>query len=139
MPYAVSWYIENEIVYAHYSGVTTPEELRDSLILIKEMIERSSRQLVHVISDVGDVTQPVSPMESLGIIRKVGTPSQAGWMLVLREKSVVIKLGVALGTTVFKSRNRMFDSIEEATAFLKDMDTTLSWDKVTVAPQKSTA
>lgn len=139
MPYAVSWYIENEVIYAHYSGEMTADELRDSLIMMRQMIESSSRPLVHVLSDVGDVTQPVSPMESLGIIRKLGTPSQSGWMLVLREKSVVIKFGVALGTTVFKSRNRMFDSLEEAVAFLKDVDTTLSWDKVNTALEMSNA
>ncbi|MEQ8674799.1 MAG: hypothetical protein RLP44_18245 [Aggregatilineales bacterium] len=139
MPYTIDWYIENEIIYVAYSGVTTAEELEESLYTIKEMIESSPRHLVHVISDVGDVTQSVKPLESLGIVRKVGNSPQSGWMIILREKSALIKFGVALGTTVFKSRNRTFDTLEQAVEFIKGMDTTLNWDAVNTVHDERTA
>ncbi len=138
MSYAVSWYIENEIVYVHYAGVTTADELRESLIKAKAMIEQSSRQLVHVLTDVGDVTEPLGPMESLRIIREEGSHSRAGWQIILREKSVIMKMGIAFGTSILKSRTRTFNTLEESDEFLRQMDDSLSWDKVNISLEIST-
>ncbi len=130
MPYTISWYIKNEIIYAHYSGAPTLAEMRQSLIDCNNLIDSSPRQQVHIFSDVGDVTQPVRPLDSLAIVREVGTRSRHGWTIILREKSFLIRMGVAFGTTVFKTRNRTYASIEEAIKFMKQVDPTLSWDKV---------
>lgn len=135
MAYAVNWYIENEIVYVHYAGATTADELRESLIKTKAMIEQSPRQLVHVLTDVGDVTEPLGPMDSLRIIREEGSHARAGWQIILREKSVLMKMGIAFGTSILKSRTRTFDTLDEADAFLRQMDDSLSWDKVNTALQ----
>ncbi|MEQ8674800.1 MAG: hypothetical protein RLP44_18240 [Aggregatilineales bacterium] len=131
MPYEISWYIENEIIYARYSGVQTVEEVRQSLIECNNFIARSPRHLVHVISDVGDITKPLRPVESLKLIREVGTHARLGWTIILYEKSILIKMGVAFGTAVFKSRNRTYKRIEDAIKFMKKADAELSWDKVT--------
>ncbi len=130
MPYSVNWLIENEIIYARYSGATTAQEMRDCLMKTRAMIEGSSRPLVHMISDVGDVTETVPLKESLPIIREIGSPAQAGWSITLREKSIFIKMGAAMGASIFKMRYRTFDTIEEALAHLKLVDQTLSWDKI---------
>ena len=130
MPYSVNWYIENEIIYMHYSGKTTAEELRESLLTMLKMIKESSRQLVHVLTDVGDVTQPISPKDSLDVIREVGTDQKMGWNIVLREQSVIMKIGIAFGSSIFKTRTRAFDTLEEAEIFLAEKDTTINWDQV---------
>lgn len=129
MPFTINWYIENEVAYIHYSGVTSPAELKESLLTVKGMVDNSTRHLVHVISDVGDVTDAVAPIDSLKIIREVGTSERSGWNIILREKSALIKLGIAISTTALKSRNRAFATLEAAEAFLKEMDPGLSWDK----------
>ncbi len=130
MPYSADWYIEGELIYLYYWGESTPEELRESLLKIMEMTKQSSRQLVHVFTDVGDVTKPVPPKDSLDIIRDVGTDDQVGWNIVLREKSIMMKIGIAFGTSIFKTRTRTFDTIEEAEAFLAEKDPTINWDNV---------
>jgi len=130
MPYSIDWYIENEVVYIHYSGETAPDELRDSLLTIIKMIDGSSHTLVHVIADVGDVTKPISPKEALDVVREVGSHPRTGWNIILRERSLLVKIGVAFGTSIFKSRNRTFDTIEEVNAFLAEKDTKLNWDNV---------
>jgi hypothetical protein len=130
VPYDIGWYIENEIIYIRYSGVTTPDELRESLVMVQDMIEGSHRSLVHVIGDVGEVTQAVPTKDTLGIVRQVGSHDRSGWNIILREQSVLVKMSAALGMSIFKTRNRMFDTLEEAEAFLKEMDTTLNWDRV---------
>ena len=130
MSYSVDWYIENEIIYLYYWGESTADELRDSLLTVIDMIKKSPRQLIHVLTDVGDVNQPVSPKQSLEVIREVGSDDQMGWNIVLREKSVMIKIGIAFGTSIFKTRNRAFDTLAEAEAFLAEKDPTINWDKV---------
>ena len=129
MPYSIDWYIEEEIIYTRYFGVVTADELRQSLLDGRSLIENSPRPHVHTLTDVGDVTQPVSPTESLRVIREVGSHERSGWNIILREQSILIKMGVAFGTSVLKSRNKAFDTLEEADAFLKEYDPTLNWER----------
>ena len=130
MSYSIEWYIENEIIYVHYSGTTTVDDMRNAMTTTKSMIDESPRQLVHVISDVGDVIETLAPKDALKVAREVGTHPRAGWSIVLREQSVVMKIGIMFGSTVLQMRNRAFDTMEETVAFLKTMDTTLNWDHV---------
>lgn len=130
MPYSINWYIENEIIYSNYSGIVTPDELRACLTAVKEMVESSPRPLVHIISDLGDIEQGVPLKESIHIVRDVGGHSRSGWMLSIREKSVLMKMGSAMGSSLFKLRYRAFSTLEEAEVHLKSMDQALSWDKV---------
>lgn len=130
MPYSVSWYIENEIIFVRYYGTNTVDELREALLTTKALIESSPRQLVHVINDIGDIEEGVSLKDSLPIVREVGGHPRAGWSITLREKSALMKMGAALGASVFKMRYRAFGTLEEVMAHLKSMDQTINWDKV---------
>lgn len=130
MPYTLNWYIKNEIVYLHYSGEVTKDELYESLMENKRMVDNSPREWVHLISDVGDVTKPLSPKDSLDVVREIGASPKGGWTLVLREQSVIIKMSVAFGTSIFKTRTRTFDTLEEAEAFLKEKDANINWDAI---------
>ena len=46
MPYSLNWLIENEVIYTHYSGLSTAEELRECLTKMLDLIESSPRSLV---------------------------------------------------------------------------------------------
>lgn len=133
MAYTIDWYIKDEIVYIYYAGVSTADELRDSLLEAMAYIDSSPRPLVHVITDVGDVTQPVSIKESLEIVREIGSHDRMGWQITLREPSVMIKMGIAFGTTIFKIRTRTFDGIDAAVEFLKTQDETIHWENVNLS------
>ncbi len=130
MPYDARWYIENEVIYLHYYGAMDAEDLRAALMEHKSLIENSPRSIVHVINDVGDVTVPVPLKDSLRIVREVGGHVRSGWSLTIREKSIIIKMGAALGASVFKMRYRAFDTLEQALAHLKLVDESIHWDKV---------
>ncbi len=130
MPYTLNWLIENEIIYIRYSGTTTAQEMRDCMLKARDWIESSPHPLVHVINDVGDVTESLPLKESIQVVREVGVPKQAGWNLTVREKSAFIKMGAAMGASIFKMRYRSFGTIEEALAHLKLVDVTLGWDKI---------
>ena len=130
MPYSADWYIENEVLYMLYSGESTLDELRESLLTVKKFIDTSSRPLVHIITDVSKVTIPIAPKNSLPVVRDVGSHDRLGWNVILGETSVMLKIGIALGTSIFKMRTRTLDTIEEAEAFLAEKDSTLNWDQV---------
>ncbi len=65
----------------------------------------------------------------MNVVRQVETHPRSGWSITLREKSVLIKMGIMFGKSVFKLRNRTFNTLQEAKEFLKQMDATLSWDR----------
>jgi hypothetical protein len=129
MPYSIDWCIENEIVYLKYYGVVTVDELRTSMLETKAMIMGSSRSLVHIITCVQEVTEAVQPLDSLRVSREVGQASNTGWAIQVGVKSPLVKMGIGIGTSVFKMRTHALDSFAEAEDFLKEVDPTLSWDK----------
>lgn len=128
MPYSVSWYIKDEIVYTRYSGVVTPDEMRKCMIEATELIESSPRNLVHAISDVGDVMEAVSLKDSITIVREVGMHPRAGWSFVIREKSPLIKMGAAMGASIFRMRYKALDTMEQVREHLKFFDQDIHWE-----------
>jgi hypothetical protein len=129
MPYSVDWYIQDEIIYSRYFGALTPDELRECLILTREFIESSPRESVHTINDVSDVTESVALLDSLPIIREVGSHARVGWSFTLGEKSPLVKMGAAMGASVFKIRYKAFDTLDQVIEHLKFFDQNISWEK----------
>lgn len=130
MPATISWYIENEIVYTHYTGGLTLTEFEEHISDAKDMLESSPRDLVHIIADVGDVEEALPLPDVLKAIRNFGQfPANAGWFVILREKSLIVRLGFTMGTSLFKARTRAFNTMEETIAFLKEKDEAITWDK----------
>ena len=130
MPHVIKWYIEQEIIYHHMSGEITADELRDTVTQLKDLIESSRRPLVHIIADQGDLTQSMNFKEALDTLREISFPERMGWVILLRENSILFKMGSALATSLFKLRTRSFSSLDEAEEFLRSMDSTLSWEKI---------
>lgn len=128
MPYKIDWYIENEIIYHYIYGDMTGDELKQNLADLMQTVESSPRPLVHVIADQGDVSHGLSPKEMLAVLRSISLPDKLGWVILLRENSVLFKMSSAIATSLFKVRTRSFPDLEEAEAFLKAVDTTISWD-----------
>jgi len=129
----MTWLIENEIYYVHYSGVVTVEELRACMLESYHYVESSPRELVHIINDIGDVIVTVSMKDSMNVMREVGIHPRTGWSFTIGEKSNIIKMVSGLGASVFKVRYRAFDVLDEALEHLKSFDTTISWDKFEVS------
>lgn len=117
-------------MYVRYWGNITVGELRSCLTQMEAFIESSPRPLVHAISDVGDIIQPVPFKDSLRIVREVGPHPRSGWTLNIREKSSLVRMGSGLGASVFKLRFRAFDTLDEAIAHLKLFDPALSWEHI---------
>jgi hypothetical protein len=130
MPFSTNWLIENEIILMQYQGTITVDELIKSLTTIKGMIDASPRNLVHIITDVGAITQGIPVAESIKIIRSMGTHPRSGWNITLREKSMMVRMGIALGRSLLKVRARTFDTLDEALRHLKQFDDQLTWSNL---------
>lgn len=128
MPNSSQWYIPNEVLFQRYWGVITLDDLEKGMLKSKEMIESSSRHLVHCILDVGDVTESLPLADSLKLVRKIGSHPRAGWQITIREKSLLVKMGSSFGRSLLNLRTRTFDSFDEAVAFLHDVDDTIAWE-----------
>lgn len=129
MPYSLKWYIENEVIFTRFTGIVSTDELRECLIKGKSMIESSPRALIHVISDIGDVSQTVPLKDASKIIRDVGYPPTLGWIITIRDKSPQLKMGAAINSAIHKVQTRSFATMNEAINHLKLIDESLSWDK----------
>jgi hypothetical protein len=144
MPFKINWLIENEVILKQYHGVITVDELQKSLFAANEMIAASPRPIVHVLSDVGDVTQGLPVAESVKTIRSVTIHPRAGWSITLREKSMLIRMSIALARSLLKARARTFETMDEALAHLRHVDRQLTWDNLneallaTLSPELST-
>lgn len=126
MPYTVIWLIPDRVIYAHYSGDIAEDELRENLQLMNEMLHSSRSPHVHVISDTGDMATSLTQQSSF-ISQEMGSHERTGWVITIREKTPLIKMGASFGNSVVKSNVRSFSTLEEAEVFLQQVDTTLYW------------
>lgn len=130
MTYSIDWLIPGQIIYAYFSGVLEENEVRDALMSILDMIKSSDYPYVHIIDDTGDITMPLSPRKMLEISRELINNDRLGWSLIIREKSILVKMGVAFGSSVIKSKVRSFKTFDEAAQFLKEVDGMLDWNQM---------
>jgi hypothetical protein len=130
MPYSIAWLIPNEIIYIRFGETTSSEELYQCLMTVHTMMDSSPRPMIHVINDVGDVKVAMPYQESMKAVREAGPNARAGWTINIREKSLLVKMGTAFGSSLFKMRYRAFDSLDEAVSHLKQADETLHWENL---------
>jgi hypothetical protein len=127
MNYSVDWLIENEIIFVQYSGPMNAVNLRISLQQVRELIEKSPRQRIHVITDVGDISRALPMSDAAKIVREFAVHPRVGWRIILRERSIFVKVGILLATAVFETQTKMFATLEEAQEFLTEQDPNISW------------
>jgi hypothetical protein len=130
MPYSIAWLIPNEIIYIRYNETLSSEELYRCLMTVHEMMDSSPRPVIHVINDVGGVEEAMPYKDSMKAVREAGPHPRTGWTINIHEKSLIVKMGTAFGSSLFKLRYRAFDTLDEAITHLKQADETLTWQNL---------
>lgn len=125
MPYQNEWYIIHDVILSRYCGVSTLAEVTRAASEMRTLMDLSPKALIHVIIDVGDVTKPLSLKESLQVARDGGTHPKQGWTIFIGVKSGLMRLVTNASASIFKWRVRTFDDLDQAIAFLLDMDLTI--------------
>src|SRR5690349_20201246 len=55
MPITIQWLCEGHVIYGHYSGDITVDEIAGFSATLHEMVESSDAPLVHMVSDVSQL------------------------------------------------------------------------------------
>lgn len=123
MPVQLSWLLENHVILVRNEGNITDQDMLDSDQPINNYMSQSKAPLVHLIVDntkavytpsVKAVTQATFPKHP-----------QCGWIILVGSTNTFTRFVNAVVSNIFKTRNRMFDTFDEALDFLNQVDSTL--------------
>lgn len=125
MPSQISWLLDRRVIFVKFTGEVTVEDLQSFNTSMHEYLDLGQPPLVHIISDSSETNKfPIN----LGALNKVFFQQRPnpkmGWIVVItanRMLSFVSSMLAQLG----KSRFRTFNTMQEAIAFLNDIDVTL--------------
>src|SRR5690606_2190038 len=127
MPYETKWFIRNEIILNRFWGEVTADDLRQALTETHILMDSSSRELVHIFTDVRKVTYSLKVQDSLKIIREFKREEMQGWEITVGQLDSITKFGLLISRSVLKQKAISFLTMEEAIAYLKKQDDTLTW------------
>lgn len=123
MPVQLSWYLEHHVIQIINSGTITDQDMLDADQPIIDYFNESNVPLVHLIVDNSNA----SYTPSVKAVTKAKFPKHAkcGWVLLVGPANSFMRFVNAVVSNVFKTRNRMFETFDEALDFLNDMDSSL--------------
>ncbi|MBA3871478.1 MAG: hypothetical protein H0X30_20225 [Anaerolineae bacterium] len=123
MPAQLSWYLENRVLLMINYGEVADQDLFDLDQTIIDYLDNCTVPLVHTIIDHRKGMNSPS-VKGLTKLRWPKHP-KVGWMIMIGMKNPLQRFVVAVSTSFFKTRMRMFNSMDEALNFLNDVDSTL--------------
>ena len=128
MPFAMSWYVTNHVVYEKLSGFVSLEEIVEVLRQGEQYQAQAGDQAVHFIADITELRAlPMNIVQIRNIELK--PPPQKGMTVVVSSPSYSVNsvatffgklMRMALGF-----RFQMFSTIDEAYAYLQQVDPSL--------------
>lgn len=119
----LSWYLENRVIQIVNHGDISDQDMLDSDQPIIDYMNQSQAPLVHLIVD----NSKASYTPSVKTVTQAKFPKhpQCGWIILVGPANTLMRFANAVVTNLFKTRNRMFDTFDEALDFLNEMDSTL--------------
>lgn len=129
MPYRIGWYVENQVIYSHFWGTVTVDDMISALGESSRMVEKSGPALVHIITNVSDVTVPLAARDLPKVVANGKTPPNTGWVITVGEKDVLMKFVSSVARQLFRLHQRAFDTMEQTLKFLHDIDGAVDWSK----------
>jgi len=132
MPFQVSWLVEKQVILATASGECTMTEVAELDLQITEFL-RLSRQnnLTHLILYLWDVTKFPTNIGEINQHSDSRREPNFGWVIVVNDNRL-IRFVANVITQLTRMRFRNFETLKEATDFLKSQDTTIDWSLVTI-------
>ncbi len=130
--FRAEWYIPNQVLYVVAWGEMSKEILTDYLKLISRLIDSTddSHPLVHVISDFSRIRKQLGLIDTAQVMKSIKPNPKTGWTITIGETSAIAKMVSDIARQMVKVRQRSFDTVEEAIAFLHEVDESLDWSKV---------
>lgn len=120
----VKWLVEKRIIYMSTSGTVTMEDIRSCNRIIMDMIEIGI-PFVHVISNSTNMEKNTVGLGDLvTLIKTVPSSPKIGWSLYV-SKNKLDRFFASVTNQISKTRNREFDTLDKALAFLAENDDSL--------------
>ena len=125
MPFEVSWYIENRVIYTRGYGVITLDDLADASQLITQEYLSQGTPLIHEIVDLRDMEHIPSNLHKISNVLTYIKHPDYGWTIFVNTNRVMNFIGPMLAK-IARIRFRMFDDLDEGLAFLAEQDSSLT-------------
>jgi hypothetical protein len=125
MPYQTSWYQEKRVIYIRVWGDVTIDEIHEMSEEQGQYLNQG-KPLVHSISDITHVQSFPNNLAQLRDSMQASRHPNVGWILIVGPTTPLKRFFTSMLTQILipKARFRMFDKMEEAVNFLKDVDST---------------
>ena len=123
MSAGVTWLIEDKLLLLNSWGKLNVDEMNVLDLRITDMLDNSPEPLVHGIHDHTRAESIPSAKDLMQI--KAGKHPRVGWLIIVGLDNKLMKFFVSATGQVLNIRLRFMDTVEEALAFLQDIDTTL--------------
>lgn len=123
MSAGVTWLVENKLLLVNTWGKVNVNELSEMDSRISEMLETSQAPLVHGIHDHSRAESIPSAKDLMQV--RAGKHQRVGWLIIVGLDNKLMKFFVSATGQVLNIRLRFMNTVEEALAFLQDIDSTL--------------
>jgi len=125
MPYQTNWCVEQRVILTRYTGTIVAEDIHGQIEETRALIEQG-RPLIHSIIDLSQIDKwpPLNTVNEFRAMEIDAVREHMGWSIIVAN-NVVLKFGSALFAPIFKLRQRIFSTLDEALDFLQENDPTL--------------
>lgn len=126
MPYQVSWYVEQRVIYCSATGTVTTEDIHDMNHDTQTYV-RAGQPLVHVLCDLKGLTKYPTNIAGMRQSLEQMDHERMGWVIVCGAGNALLRFVASLITQFIipNVRLRMFDTLEQGVDFLREHDVTL--------------
>jgi len=116
--------VENRVIYVRSYGVVSVAEIQTASAQAGQMMDSGIKH-VHMIADSIDVEKVTFNLTDLVKgLRGLPTSSNLGWSLNV-SPNVMYRFMASIISQIVNSRQRVFNTLEEAITFLQSVDETL--------------
>jgi hypothetical protein len=123
MSIQLSWYLENHVMLLVSHGESSDQDMFEVDQPIIDYLTQSQAPLVHLI--INNLESSFTPSAKALPRLKFPKHPRCGWVILVGPTNTFQRFVGAVATGLFKARQRMFDTMDEALVFLNDMDSTL--------------
>ena len=125
MPFEVGWYVENRVILTRYTGIIDADDIHEQMGQTKRLMLQGT-PLIHSIIDLSQIEKwpPLNVVNEFRTTEIGDIRSKMGWSIIVAD-NILLKFGTSLFTPIFKLRQRVFSTLDEALTFLQGADSTL--------------
>ena len=125
--YSIEWYIADQVLFVKHWGATQADEVREQMAQMNHQLDLSSGESIHVIIDLSSVTKALKVKDFPRAFAHYKTHPKYRWTMMVGQKDPLVRFASTVATTLFRAPLRAFDTLPEATAFLKTIDPMIDW------------